>query len=92
MNDIPEEYSHLFFMSNTKHNHTYYLHFRADIYIPIGCDYREQTSYGFMQEVRLEKDEVVPVSKEKVSLWTDMGCVAFEALITGIMMHNPEKI
>lgn len=89
MNDLEED-KHLFFYC--KLEHVYYLHFRADIYIPVGCDWREPTDYGFMQEIRLDaKDvkELVKVDKRKISLWTDMGVVAFEALITGCMIHNP---
>lgn len=88
MNDLEED-KHLFFYC--KLEHVYYLHFRADIYIPVGCDWREPTDYGFMQEIRLDaKDakELVKVDKRKISLWTDMGVVAFEALITGCMIHN----
>lgn len=85
MNDLEED-KHLFFYC--KREHVYYIHFRADIYIAVGCDWREPTDYGFMQEVRLDAKDLVKVDKRKIALWTDMSVIAFEALITGCMMHN----
>lgn len=86
MNEIEED-NHLFFYR--KRDNVYYLHFRADIYIAVGCDCREPGDYGFMQEVRFDAKELVKVDKRKTALWTDMSVVAFEALITGCMIHNP---
>ena len=86
---MEDQEKHLFFMSTYSNiSHTYYLRLRADIYIPVGCDHREPVSYGFMQEIRLKPNEVQAVDKQKVSLWTDMGILAFEVLISGIMIHN----
>ncbi|QOI66617.1 hypothetical protein [Erwinia phage FBB1] len=85
-----EDLKNIFYVSTySNHNHTFYLHFRGDIYIPVGCDHRSGSSFSFMQEVRLEPHEVKPTTKERVRLWTDMGTIAFESLITGIMIHNP---
>lgn len=85
MNDL-EENKHLFFYC--KNNATYYLRFRADIYIAVGCDWREPIDYGFMQERRFDDKDLIKVDKRKIALWTDMSVVAFEALITGCMIHN----
>ncbi len=85
MNEIEDK--HLFFYC--KNNATYYLRFRADIYIAVGCDCREPGDYGFMQERRFDAKDLVKVDKPKIVMWTDMGTIALEALISGIMLHNP---
>lgn len=85
MHDLEDK--HLFFYC--KRRQVYYIHFRADIYIVVGCDSREPFDYGFMQEIRLDAKDLVKVDKRKVALWTDMSAIAFEALITGVMVHNP---
>lgn len=88
MNEI-EQKNHVFYKStHSSLNHIYYLKFREDIYIAVGCDYREETDYGFMQEVRLEPSEVEETTKEKIKLWTDMSPIAFELLLSGIVLHN----
>lgn len=85
MHDLED--NHLFFYC--KRRRVYYIHFRADIYIAVGCDSREPFDYGFMQEIRLDAKDLFKVDKRKVVLWTDMSTIALEALITGVMVHNP---
>lgn len=90
MNDLDNILNpEIFFASKDKFPRTYYLHVRADLYIIVGSDNNDSDKYfGFMEEVRLSSKSVKPTDKRTVELFSPMDKMAFEMLVSGIMLHK----
>ena len=93
MNDLELDYLYtpeIFFMGRKDFVNTYYLHVRVDLYIIVGTDSRrDNEDFGFMREVRLSNNKwLSPTSKREVQMHTEMDYIAFEMLVSGIMLHK----